>query len=112
MLSIVPKPLKTDAAYERIRNVVREIPFGAVVSYGQVAEVAGGCTARMVGYAMASLPPGSDVPWHRVINSHGRISARAGGDGEFRQRELLESEGVQFDTSGKTRFGVFGWLRD
>jgi methylated-DNA-protein-cysteine methyltransferase-like protein len=111
MLSIVPKPQKTNAAYERIRDAVREIPFGAIASYGQVAEVVGGCTPRMVGYAMASLQPGTEVPWHRVINSQGRISARANGDGECRQQELLEAEGVQFDASGRTSFEEFGWLK-
>ena len=104
-------PRKANAAYERIWDVVRQIPLGAIASYGQVAEVAGGCTARMVGYAMASLPPGSVVPWQRVINSQGKISRRASGDGECRQMELLKAEGVRFDASGKTSFEEFGWLQ-
>ncbi|MDA0841024.1 MAG: MGMT family protein [Planctomycetota bacterium] len=104
-------PLKKIAAYERIHSIVRQIPFGMVASYGQIAEIAGGCTARMVGWAMSSLPPASDVPWHRVINSKGKISVRSSGDGECHQRELLEAEGVQFDDFGKTSFEEFGCLQ-
>jgi methylated-DNA-protein-cysteine methyltransferase-like protein len=55
----------------------------------------------MVGFAMASIPPGSDVPWHRVINSRGTISLRSGSDGHDVQRGMLESEGVVFDECGR-----------
>ena len=58
--------------YERILDVVRQIPAGTVATYGQVAMIAGGCTPRMVGYCLASLDPGSDVPWQRVINHDGQ----------------------------------------
>ena len=90
--------------------MTRQIPSGIVSTYGQIAGIVGrGCTARQVGYAMAALK-GSDksVPWQRVINSQGKISLRR-DQGGARQRQLLEAEGVEFDTEGRTDFSRFGW---
>ena len=98
------------ATYERIYAVARQIPYGKVATYGQVAEVAGGCTARMVGYAMSALRDGTDVPWQRVINRMGKVSPHGGGIGTAMQRLLLEEEGVQFDAQGRIDFGKYGWL--
>ena len=97
--------------YEQIYAMVRRIPPGRVTTYGQVAELVGGCTARMVGYAMASLKRGTDpdVPWQRVINAQGKISVHGDGIGNTMQRILLEEEGVLFDPEGKVDFLVFGW---
>jgi len=95
--------------YCQIYEIVRLIPEGRVASYGQIAAMLNRCTPRMVGYAMAALPSGSDVPWHRVINSQGKISRRAGGDGENIQRLLLEAEGVEFDSNGSVDFFKVGW---
>jgi methylated-DNA-protein-cysteine methyltransferase-like protein len=63
----------------------------------------------MVGYAMASTPSGSDVPWHRVINSRGTISLSPESDGHQLQRAMLESEGVVFDERGRVDLERFGW---
>jgi methylated-DNA-protein-cysteine methyltransferase-like protein len=96
--------------YERIYVVAHQIPPAKVSTYGQIAAIVGGeCTARQVGYAMAALR-GDDksVPWQRVINSQGQISLRP-GQGGVRQRQLLEAEGVTFDTQGRTDFNRFGW---
>lgn len=95
--------------YQQIYDIVRLIPEGKVANYGQIAAMLAHCTPRMVGYAMAALPSGSDVPWHRVINSQGKISQRAGGDGENIQRLLLETEGVEFDSNGSVDFSKVGW---
>lgn len=105
-MNLPPKPA---GAYARIYRVVRRIPRGRVASYGQIAKLAGGCTARMVGYAMASVPSDEDLPWHRVINSRGTISPRAGGDGHLVQRALLEAEGVVFDRKGRVDWDRWGW---
>jgi methylated-DNA-protein-cysteine methyltransferase-like protein len=96
-------------AYERIYAVVRSIPAGRVATYGQVAAIVGNCTARMVGYALAAVPPGSNVPWQRVINAQGKISLRADSAGHERQRQLLEAEGVQFDGQGKIALRRYRW---
>jgi methylated-DNA-protein-cysteine methyltransferase-like protein len=61
--------------------------------------------ARWVGGAMAACPEG--VPWQRVINAQGKISLRGGS--ETRQRELLESEGVIFDSRDRVDLQRFGW---
>jgi len=102
-------PLSEPSVYLRIQGIVRQIPAGRVSTYGQVAQLAGGCTARMVGYAMASLPEGTDVPWQRVINARGRISPHGMGYGSILQRQLLEEEGVRFSPDGVIDRNLFFW---
>ena len=95
-------------AYQRIYAVVRRIPRGRVATYGQVAELAGlEGRARQVGYALHNSPPG--LPWHRVINAQGTISARASSDWGELQRHLLEAEGVEFDRTGRVDLKRFRW---
>ncbi|MFU8827451.1 MAG: MGMT family protein [Brevefilum sp.] len=97
--------------HERIYAMVRRIPPGKVTTYGRIAELVGGCTARMVGYAMAALKHGTapDVPWQRVINAQGKISIHGDGFGNAMQRTLLEEEGVQFNADGRVDFSTYGW---
>ncbi len=95
--------------YTRILDMVRQIPYGRVCNYGGIALLTGGCTARMVGYAMASLPKESDVPWQRVINSKGKISPHGYGFGSHMQRVILEEEGVVFSSDGVIDLKRFGW---
>ena len=108
-LSRHASPEAAPVGHERIYAVVKRIPKGKVATYGQVAHMVGRCTARMVGYAMAAVPEGSRVPWQRVINSQGMISARSGGDGDERQRVMLKKEGVKFDAKGKVDLTIFQW---
>ncbi|HEY5674859.1 MAG TPA: MGMT family protein [Malonomonas sp.] len=98
-----PSPL-----YQRIYALTRQIPPGRVTSYGRIGQLLG-CTARTVGFAMAALPAGSDVPWQRVINSQGKVSLRTDGEGNVLQRDLLEAEGVCFDQHQRVDFQQFGW---
>ncbi|MEX0900414.1 MAG: MGMT family protein [Gammaproteobacteria bacterium] len=93
---------------ERIYALVREIPAGCVTTYGAVARRIG-CGARQVGYAMAALPAGSDVPWHRVLNSRGEVSIP--GDTGVRQRSLLVAEGIAFDAHDRVDLDRVGWER-
>jgi len=95
--------------YQRIYDIVRRIPRGNVATYGQIARLAGRCTPRMAGYAMAALPSGSNAPWHRVINSRGMISPRSGDESHHLQRVLLEEEGIVFDDGSRVDLDVFGW---
>jgi methylated-DNA-protein-cysteine methyltransferase related protein len=101
--------LENAPVYERIYAVVRQIPPGQVATYGQIAGIVGGCTARMAGYAMAALPFDTDVPWQRVINAQGKVSPRSGGQGGALQRQILEEEGVQFDSRDRVDFDQVGW---
>ncbi len=94
--------------YERIYNLVRQVPEGYVTTYGELARQVG-CTARTVGFAMAALPAGHNVPWQRVINSLGRVSPRADGDGSLVQRLLLETEGVRFDNRQRVALDRYLW---
>jgi methylated-DNA-protein-cysteine methyltransferase-like protein len=98
--------------YERIYAMVRRIPPGKVTTYGRIAELVGGCTARMVGYAMAALKRGTapDVPWQRVVNAKGNISIHGDGIGNAMQRSILESEGIRFDDNDRIDFNKFGWV--
>ena len=94
--------------FPRIYEVVRQVPRGRVASYGQIAEIVGaGCDARMVGYAMAAIPEGGDVPWQRIVNREGKISLPGQG-GEI-QRMRLEAEGVTFDARNRIDMRRFGW---
>jgi methylated-DNA-protein-cysteine methyltransferase related protein len=98
--------------YELIWSVVRKVPRGRVATYGQIAELAGlEGHARQVGYALHNLPAKSKVPWHRVVNAKGEISARTGGDSHELQRLLLEAEGVEFDLRGRLDLRVYRWKR-
>ncbi len=95
--------------YQRIYQVTKRIPSGNVTSYGRIARMVN-TTARQVGYAMAALTSDQEVPWHRVINSKGELSARKGGKVDSRQRTLLLEEGVVFDQHGRIDFDQFGWI--
>jgi len=98
---------QSTGTYARIYSVVRRIPTGRVATYGQVAGLAG--HARQVGYAVSALPDESNVPWHRVINARGAISARGEPGGDLAQRSLLEAEGVQFNADGRISLDRYRW---
>lgn len=96
--------------YQRFYRIIAQVPPGRVVTYGQVAALAGvPRAARQVGYALAATPPGVDIPWHRVVNARGEISRRADPDAAIRQRLLLEAEGVLFDENERISFAQYGW---
>ena len=100
----------SDAGYRRIYRAVRRIPRGSVATYGQIAVQAGlPRQHRQVGYALHALPRGSDVPWQRVINAKGEVSARRAPGVEGMQRAVLESEGVVFDALGRVDLGRYQW---
>ena len=98
-----PSPL-----YQSIYNLVRQVPPGYVTTYGQIAQLVG-CAARTVGFAMAALPAGNDVPWQRVINGQGKVSPRTDGEGNILQRDLLEAEGLCFSQKGKLNLEKLRW---
>lgn len=99
-----------DERASRIRAVVRRIPSGRVMTYGQVATSAGlPGRARLVGRVMRDLPDGTLVPWHRVVNAAGRISPRDDLASPWEQRLRLELEGVRFGASGAVDLRTHAW---
>ena len=103
------QPAKPLSLHQRIYAAVRQIPRGKVTTYGQIAQLVGGCSAQMVGFALAALPEGLDVPWQRVVNREGKISPHGFGYGSAVQRDLLVEEGVEFDLEDRIDFRKFGW---
>jgi methylated-DNA-protein-cysteine methyltransferase-like protein len=96
--------------YSQFYEIIKKIPKGKVATYGQIAALAGyPGYARQVGYALNSLPEGSDVPWHRVINSKGMVSVRKTGGHENIQRILLEDDGIIFDKNHRVSLKKFQW---
>lgn len=94
-----------------VYRLVRRVPRGRVVTYGQVAAILGQPRgARAVGTALSALRPplAGLVPWQRVINAAGRCSHRNGLDAAV-QRDLLEREGVRFDRRGTLDLRRFRW---
>ena len=99
------------STYDRIYSVIRQVPAGRVTTYGDVARLAGlPGAARQVGYALAALSHESDVPWHRVVNRHGEISARVASLGQqLVQADLLAREGVTLDEKGRIDLSARRW---
>ncbi|MGE5596795.1 MAG: MGMT family protein [Hyphomicrobiales bacterium] len=96
--------------YDRVYELVRQVPRGRVITYGHVALLLGApSAARAVGYALHNLPAESDVPWWRVINARGTISLKDRGSNAELQRALLEHEGVQFDLEGRISLETYRW---
>lgn len=100
-------PAEREPLYARIYAVVRLIPAGQVATYGQIAEIVGGCTARMVGYAMAACS--DDAPWQRVVNAQGKVSPRADHWGAEVQRLRLMEEGIEFDADFRIDMARVRW---
>ncbi|WOG26782.1 MGMT family protein [Endozoicomonas sp. 8E] len=92
--------------------ILTKIPEGKVVTYGQLANMAGAPGyARVVGNIMKQLPSGSGLPWHRVINSKGQISFPVTSAKYQQQQSLLESEGITF-LNGKVNLKLHQWSGD
>ena len=111
-------PARLSSAFAAsVYRVVRAIPRGRIMTYGQIAALIPPppgidlrayehVKARWVGYAMAACP--EHVPWQRVVNSRGRISLR-GGEGPEVQRLLLMDEGVVFGEAGQIDLARIAW---
>lgn len=74
---------------ERMLEMVRSVPAGRVVSYGDIAAAAGSPSARLAGTVLSALADDS-VPWHRVVKADGRFAAHLADT----QTALLRAEGV------------------
>jgi methylated-DNA-protein-cysteine methyltransferase related protein len=99
-----------DKSYrERVYELVKQIPSGHVMTYGQVANILGeGYTARTVGFVMHGADT-DNVPWQRVINSQGKCSTGKMTIPVNLQQSMLEQEGVVFDAKGRCDLGKYLW---
>jgi methylated-DNA-protein-cysteine methyltransferase related protein len=94
---------------ERVFRIVRSIPRGHVMTYGQIAEILGeGYTPRTIGFVMH----GSDdkTPWHRVINAQGGCSTRGIVLPHDKQQRMLEAEGISFNKRGRCELQKYLWI--
>lgn len=108
-IGVDPRLSASNNVFQRIYVITRKIPRGRVATYGQIARALGVPSgARTVGWAMHDCP--DDVPWHRVVNAQGKISARP-TLGFHTQHARLKAEGVRFNREGKIDLKKFGWKR-
>ena len=105
----VPDSLDFSSWKKSVWQVVQGIPRGHVLTYGEVARLAGKARwARRVSQAMRRTPRGVSLPWHRVVNAQGRISFPQDSHGYREQKDRLEDEGVVF-LDGKIDLDRFGY---
>ena len=91
-----------------VYSVVREIPVGSVVTYGDIAALLGMPQySRMVGRALKQVPSELNLPCHRVVNAIGRLVP-----GWDEQRQLLSDEGVSFRKNGCVDLKLHRWKSD
>ena len=94
----------------RVIQIIKKIPRGKVITYGQAAARAGNPrAARQVAYLLHSSSGKYGLPWHRVVNCKGMISLGKGRGGEM-QKQLLLDEGVKIDRSDRIDLKIYSWL--
>lgn len=95
--------------FEKIYEVVKQIPRGTVATYGQVAALAGNKRwARVVGYALHANPDPEGIPCYRVVTKAGDVSPAFAFGGGNRQVELLEADGIEFE-NGHVKMEKYQW---
>lgn len=98
-----------NTTFNRIYDVVKQIPYGKVATYGQVAALAGNRKwSRVVGYALHVNPDPENIPCYRVVNRFGEVSKAFAFGGENRQIELLRAEGVEL-VDGRVDMKIHQW---
>ena len=104
---------KTDELARQILQVIALIPYGKVATYGQIAKLAGlPKHARLVGYILKKMDADTEIPWHRVINSQGKISLiKVNLQGENIQSLKLLAEGVVV-IGDKINLKKYQWIND
>jgi methylated-DNA-protein-cysteine methyltransferase related protein len=96
--------------FSRVFEVTSRIPFGKVTTYGHIAEACGTrAAARTVGWALNSAKY-SNLPCHRVVNRYGALTGKMHFGNPEIMRDLLESEGIKFDSEGCVIMSEFLWV--
>ena len=96
--------------FDKIYDVVKQIPRGTVASYGQVALLAGNPKwSRIVGYALHVNPDPQNIPCYRVVTKDGRVSSAFAFGGENEQIFLLKADGIKFKDETHVDMEQFQW---
>lgn len=96
--------------FERVYDLVKEVPVGKVTTYGEIARALGTKDARRVGHALHSNPYEGIVPCHRVVAKNGKLAPNFAFDGEAEQRKRLLAEGVIFIDKTHVSLDKCGYL--
>ena len=100
----------TDNFFDRVYEVVKQIPYGRVTNYGSIAKYLGSAkSSRAVGYAMNASHNIPDVPAHRVVNKVGLLTGKHHFFGSNLMKDLLESEGVEIIDNQVIQFDSLYW---
>jgi methylated-DNA-protein-cysteine methyltransferase-like protein len=92
--------------FKQVYDIVEQIPYGKVISYGQIARLLGRPrAAREVGWAMRMCP--EHLPWQRVVMADGAVT---GGEYANMRRALLEAEGIDFLPDGRVDMSICNWI--
>jgi methylated-DNA-protein-cysteine methyltransferase-like protein len=96
--------------YRRIAIIGSFIPYGKVVTYGQIALLCGKPkNSRQIGHALNRGKAGGDFPAHRVVGSQGYLSGAGAFSGPGGQGGLLREEGVEVSPEGRVDLKKYGW---
>lgn len=97
--------------FEKVFDVVRDIPYGKVTTYGAIAKAIGAAkSARTVGYAMNASHVYDDVPAHRVVNRNGVLTGKHHFSGTHIMQQMLESEGIKVENDQIVDFKSHLWI--
>lgn len=107
----MPPSKSTYRNREAVFLALSQVPIGRVVSYGQLARLAGfPGAARWVGSILRQLPPDSALAWHRVVNSRGEVALPSCSPAYLEQKQRLEQEGIVL-VRDKINLTIFGWIQ-
>ncbi len=96
--------------FEKIYEIVKKIPKGKVLTYGEIAKILGNVhLSRIVGYALHNNPNPRDIPCYRVVNRTGEVSNGFAFGGRTEQIRLLKNDGIEFISDGKLDLNKYLW---
>ena len=99
-----------DGFFDKVYEVVKQIPRGKVTTYGAIAKLCGNPRmSRQVGWALHVNPEPYVVPCHRVVNREGKLAGAFAFGGKNIQHDLLANEGVQFVDDDTVDLAKYGW---
>lgn len=95
---------------KKVIELIQQVPKGKVATYGQIAKLAGKPQgSRGVSWILHSSSKAYNLPWHRILNSKGKISFPEGTSEFKQQKKLLEKEGIEFDGDNEIDMVEFQW---